>query len=138
MTNKEILSDVKTKLKMYKPYIRKIKQCMEEIESLEARIFKIGGSFVKMPDGTNTPNIHKNSPLWREIEEWENEIKKYSLTIDQVNNFLNRLTLEEKEIIDSLFIKNNYTQEKLGQEKSYSREGMRDRVDRLIIKLWKY
>lgn len=140
MTDQELKEDVKNKLRMYNPYTKRIFQLELEIESIEARIFEdTGGSFPKIPEGNQTPNIHRKSPLWEEIRQLENEISMYSITIDQVNNFLEKLNPEQCEIISSMYMaQRKITQEELSAKYSYSREGLRDKVDRWILKYWEY
>ena len=139
MTDKELKEDVKMKLRMYNPYTKRIRQCMLEIETRIERMKKTQGSFVKAPDGSHELDIHKNTPLWEEIYKFEEDIQNFSITIDQVNNFLSKLNDNQRTIVKSLYMaENKVTQKELADKHTYSREGLRNKVDRLIVKYWKY
>lgn len=106
-----------------------------EAENIIAIMKKTGGSFARVPEN-NEHNPHKNSVLYDKLILIESEIDSNCLRIEKVEKFLKSLDLNEKELIVKLHLKRTHTYSQLAKQLNYSREGLRDKVNSIIVKNW--
>lgn len=133
----EIIAKVKRDFQNYKFYNKQIIEWLFTIEGIEARIYKVGGSFPQIPDGSVIQNIHKNSPLYEEIEELERKIKINEDKVSPINEFRKTLNKEEEFMLNKIYFDNdNWTYDKLGMFLYRSVRALKRDVDSLCLKYW--
>ena len=133
----EIIAKVKRDFQNYKFYNKQIIEWLFTIEGIEARIYKVGGSFPQIPDGSVIQNIHKNSPLYDEIEELERKIKINEDKVSPINEFRKTLNKEEEFMLNKIYFDNEiWTYEKIADKLFMHVNTAKRKVDDICLKYW--
>lgn len=96
------------------------------------------GSPAIIPTVNKEHNPHKHTARWEEIYQLEEEIKSHCFRVDKVDNFLNRLCEQDRDIINRLHLSSNdrrryqdYCQVVYMSERTLKRH-----VNRIILNNW--
>ena len=112
--------DVKIALENYHFFVSSSERVQLEIEELNAKRFKAGGSITRIPENPRdrgdviVENLDKLEVLQKSLE-------RYQQYIDLVNDLISKLKVEEKELIIDKYLK-YYTSVKLEEKYKMDRK----------------
>ena len=143
MTNKEIVSYVKSELNQFETLKKRSHQNnLEVIGKINLIIRANGGT--PNPNGITSSlkdfDESWKSPIWDEISKLEADIDSDDLRIKRINEFLKRLQPKDREIITNLHIKNGRDKAKYSDYcfvVNRSRRSLFTYVEQLILRKWK-
>lgn len=95
--------ELKIALENYRFFLTSVERVQMEIEELNAKRFKIGGSIAKRPENPRDreeviiENLEK-------LEMLQKSLDRYQQIVDLVNDFIRRLRYEEKSLVVDKYI----------------------------------
>lgn len=139
ITDKEVINEARRRLQSYTTINKYTKQWESKIEELHTKINSVAsGSPKKLPEG-NSDDIDWRSPLFDDIEKYKKMIRANEMFIEPILKFVFKLDAGDRDIINRLYlIERKPTYKQVCKEFNYTREGLRDRVEWMILNYWEY
>lgn len=96
--------ELKIALENYHFFLSSVERVQLEIEELNAKRFKIGGSIAKRPENPRDRESVIIENL-EKLEKLQKSLDRYQQMIDLVNDFISELRVDEQELITDKYIK---------------------------------
>ena len=125
-----INEDVKHALLNYHKFKGWIKSCEDEIEVIETKQIKTGGSIIRMPEQP-TSNSSKQIHWIMAKDKIRKKIDNYNYFIELADDFIKSVPPSSKKLIEDKFI-HKISNNDLAKKYSYNERHIRRKIDRLI------
>ena len=122
--------DVKHALLNYHKFKEWIKSCKDEIEVIETKQTKTGGSIIRMPEQPQNQSSKQIHWIMAK-DKFHDRIKSYNYFIELAEDFIKSVPPSSRELVKDKFIK-QITYEALEKKYHYSQRHIRRKIDRLI------
>ena len=125
-----INEDVKHALLNYHKFKEWIQQCHDEIEVIETKQTKTGGSIIKMPEQPQNQSSKQIHWIMAK-DKFHDRIKSYNYFIELAEDFIKSVPPSSRCLVyDRFIVQMNY--EDLEKKYAYSQRHIRRKIDRLI------
>lgn len=132
---KEKIKYIKSELLSYSFYIKKLKKLQEDMEVIDYKLTGVSGIDYTKP--INTKNSYSNVNFY-ELMLKQDEIRERMTVIKDniklINQLLESVDDEYREIIECIYIYRNCTYEKISERKFMSERSLKRNVDKQLKK----